>query len=149
MKRKGFKSRINNSFLAIFTIVVLFLFYSCATNEKFLTSSVVPAARGKVKIKLDSNKNYSIDVTLSDLAEVSRLQPAKLTYIVWMVTDQEITKNIGQLKSSKSFMSKRLTGDFKTVSSVKPVRIFITAENDPDIQYPGIPVILTTDTFRP
>jgi hypothetical protein len=147
MKTIGFNNQTKNNFLAIFSIVVLFLFYSCATKVSFLTSSVVPAARGTVKIKVDNNKNYSIDITLSDLAEVSRLEPPKRTYIVWMVTDQEITKNIGQLKSSKGFMSKRLTGEFKTVSSVKPIKIFITAEDDPNIQYPGNLVVLTTDSF--
>jgi hypothetical protein len=136
-------------FSVIVIIAVMFLFSSCATKVSFLTSSVVPAARGSVKIKVDNNKNYSIDITLSDLAEVSRLEPAKSTYIVWMVTEQEVTKNIGQLNSSKGFMSKQLKGSFKTVSSVKPIKIFITAEDDPNIQYPGNLVVLTTDSFQP
>ena len=86
---------------------------------------------------MDNNNNYAIDISLTDLAEVTRLQPSKLTYIVWMVTDQELTKNIGQLHSSKGIISKQLKGNFKTVSSFKPVKIFITAEDDPNIQYPG------------
>lgn len=138
-----------NSFLSIFIIAVAILLNSCATKVSFLTSSVVPAARGTVKIKVDNNKNYSIDITLSDLAEVSRLDPPKRTYIVWMVTEHDVTKNIGQLNSSKGFMSKRLKGSFKTVSTEKPVKIFITAEDDQNTQYPGNLVALTTDTFRP
>jgi hypothetical protein len=133
----------------IFIIIILTAFYSCSTNVKFLNSSVVPAARGTVKVKVDKNKNYAIDLSLSYLAEVSRLEPAKSAYIVWMVTDKDITKNIGQINSSKSLMSKRLKGSFKTVSSDKPTKIYITAENDPNIQYPGNMVVLTTDTFRP
>jgi hypothetical protein len=128
-------------------MIFIFSLFSCATSVNFLNSSVVPAARGSVKIKTDNNKNYVIQITLSDLAEASRLEPAKLTYIVWMITDRDLTKNIGQLNSSKGFMSKQLKGSFKTVSSDKPVKIFITAEDDAAVQYPGTQVVLSTDKF--
>jgi hypothetical protein len=145
-------TRLNNLkrkiFQGIFTLVIVFLFSACATSVKFLNSSVVPAARGSVKIKSDSNKNWVIQISLTDLAESSRLQPAKLTYIVWMVTDRQMTKNIGQLKSSRGFMSKQLKGSFKTVSSDKPVRLFITAEDDAGIQDPGPQVVLSTEKFQ-
>ena len=65
-----------------------------------------------------------------------------------MVTDREITKNVGQLNSSRGIMSKQLKGSFKTVSSSRPIKIFITAEDDAGIQYPGAQVILTTDKFE-
>jgi len=45
-------------------------------------------------------------------------------------------------------MSKQLKGSFKTVSSDKPVQIFITAEDDAGIQYPGTEVILSTEKFQ-
>jgi hypothetical protein len=131
----------------IFAMILIFSLFSCATSVNFLNSAFVPAARGSVKIKTDNNKNYSIQITLSDLAEASRLQPPKLTYIVWMITDRDLTKNIGQLNSSKGFMSKQLKGSFKTVSSDKPVKIFITAEDDAAVQYPGTQVVLSTDKF--
>jgi hypothetical protein len=131
----------------IFAMILIFSLFSCATSVSFLNSAVVPAARGSVKIKTDNNKNYVIQITLSDLAEASRLQPPKLTYIVWMITDRDLTKNIGQLNSSKGFMSKQLKGSFKTVSSDKPVKIFITAEDDAAVQYPGSQVVLSTDKF--
>jgi hypothetical protein len=137
-----------NIVLGIFAVIIVFLVNSCATSVSFLNSSVVPAAQGSVKIKTDNNKNYVIQISLSNLAESTRLQPSKLTYIVWMVTDRELTKNIGQLNSSKGFMSKSLKGSFKTVSSDKPVKIFITAEDDASIQYPGTPVVLSTDKFQ-
>ena len=131
----------------IFAMIFIFSLFSCATSVSFLNSAFVPAARGSVKIKTDNNKNYVIQITLSDLAEASRLEPAKLTYIVWMITDRDLTKNIGQLNSSKGFMSKQLKGSFKTVSSDKPVKIFITAEDDAAVQYPGTQVVLSTDKF--
>ncbi len=137
-----------NILLVIFTMLIVFSFNSCATNVKFLTSSVVPAAQGSVKVKNDNNKNYVISITLANLADSKRLQPPKLIYVVWMVTDREITKNIGQIKSTSGIFSKKLKGSFKTVSSDKPVKVFITAEDDAGIQYPGTQVVLSTEKFQ-
>jgi hypothetical protein len=147
MKATRLNNLKKNILRGIFAMILIFSLFSCATSVSFLNSAFVPAARGSVKIKTDNNKNYVIQITLSDLAEASRLQPAKLTYIVWMITDRDLTKNIGQLNSSKGFMSKQLKGSFKTVSSDKPVKIFITAEDDPAVQYPGTQVVLSTDKF--
>ena len=148
MKATRLNNIRKNIILGIFAAIIVFSVNSCATSVSFLNSSVVPAAQGTVKVKTDKNKNYVIQISLSNLVESTRLQPSKLTYIVWMVTDRELTKNIGQLNSSKGFMSKALKGSFKTVSSDKPVKIFITAEDDAAIQYPGTQVVLSTDKFQ-
>lgn len=135
-------------FLAAVATMMIFSFSSCATKTSFLTSSVVPAAQGDVKVKKDGNNNYVIKVQLSNLAEPVRLEPSKNTYVVWMETDDNITKNIGQVKSSTSLLSKHLKGSFETVSSFKPKKIFITAENDANIQYPAYnDIVLTTNNF--
>ncbi len=136
-----------NIISSIFIAIVLFSATSCAKKISFLTSSVVPAAQGYVKVKNDNNKNYAISVHLTDLAEVGRLQPAKQTYVVWMETNEEATKNIGQIKSSTGFLSKQLKASFETVSSIRPIKIFITAEDDATTQYPGTQVVLSTDKF--
>lgn len=128
------------------TIMVL-PFTSCSRKMVFLNSSVVPAAQGSVKVTKDKNKNYVIKLKVSDLADVSRLQPAKKTYVVWMQTDQGKIENLGQLLSSSGFLSKQLTGHLETVSSFNPAKIFITAEDDAGIQYPGKQIILSTDKF--
>ena len=147
MKTLKWNSLTRNIFLGVLTLAILFSFGSCARTVSFLTSSVVPAARGYIKVKRDGNKNYVIQVHLSDLAEVGRLQPPKQTYVVWMVTEREETKNIGQVKSSENFVSKNLSGSFETVSSSRPTKIFITAEDDPGSQYPGTLLVLSTDKF--
>jgi hypothetical protein len=127
--------------------IVLFCISSCGTKVPFMTSSVVPAAVGKVSVKKDNNQNYSINIDLVNLAEPSRLQPAKSNYVVWMESNSNAAKNIGQVKSSNSLLSKTLKGSFNTVSVNKPTKIFITAENDGSVQYPGDMVVLTTRSF--
>jgi hypothetical protein len=113
----------------------------------FLSSSIVPAARGYVKVIRDKDENYTIQVKISNLAEVNRLQPSKQVYVVWMITDHEITRSIGQITSSTTFLSTKLKASFMMVSSSKPIKIFISAENEADAQSPSEQVILTTDRF--
>ena len=127
--------------------MMLFIFSSCARKISFQTSTFVPAAEGTVKVKKDKNNNYRISVAISNLAEPTRLQPSKNTYVVWMDTDNNRIKNIGQINSSTGFLSQKLKASFETVSSFKPIKIFITAEDDAAIQYPGMQVVLSTDHF--
>jgi hypothetical protein len=128
-------------------ILVISLCTSCSTKAAFLTSSVVPAARGDVQVTRDNNKNYVIQMDIVNLAEPERLQPPKLLYVVWMVTDQKMTKNIGQIKTSSGAFSDKLKADFKTSSAFKPVKIFITAEDDANVQYASSTVVLATSNF--
>ncbi len=136
-------------FLKTISLVFLVLIFatSCTQKLSFLNSSVVPAARGTVKVKMDDNKNHSIDIALVNLAEPERLTPPKNIYMVWMETDKGETKNIGQITTDNGTFSKTLKADFKTVTSFTPVKIFITAENDANVQSPDWQVILTTARF--
>jgi tRNA (Thr-GGU) A37 N-methylase len=146
MKTKRLNTLARNLFLGILTTMMILPFTSSAKKIPFLPSTIAPAARGYVKVKKDKNKNYVIQVHISYLAEITRIQPTKQTYLVWMVTDRDITKNIGRVKSSKN-ASNNLTGYFETVSSFQPTKIFITAEVDESVQEPCEQVVLTTDRF--
>jgi len=149
MEAKKLNTLTTKIFLGIFFLLLLLLLSteSQAKRVSFLYSSVVPAARGYVKINRDNNSNFIIKIHLIGLAEVERLEPTKLTYVVWIITDREITKNIGQLESSTSFLSQKLKASLETASSFKPVKIFITTENDASVQYPGVQVVLSTARF--
>ena len=136
------------SVLSLATALLLtLLIQSCTTKHAFSTSPIVPAAEGSVKVKKDKNSNYNIDLSVIRLADSKRLSPSKEMYIVWMETEQNGTKNIGQLKTSSGMLSKTLKSSLKTVSSFKPTKIFITAENDATVQYPGSLMVLETSSF--
>ncbi len=117
----------------------------CNKKIAFTTSPVVPAARGYVTIKKDKNDNYAIGITISNLAEVERLQGGNKAYVVWMTSDGEVAKNIGQINSGSKRFSKKLQASFNSVSTTKPTTIFITAEEDRNIQFPGNIRVLSTD----
>ena len=54
-------SLLKESIIFIAAAIILVAFSSCATRKAtFLSSAVVPAAEGTVKVKKDNNKNYTI-----------------------------------------------------------------------------------------
>lgn len=129
-------------FLVLY-FVLLLTFTSCSKKIQFENSNVVPAARGDVSVKKDKNNNYNIQMEVSYLAEPERLQPPKKYYVVWLSSsDNQIPLNIGQIVGTSKLHVK-----FESVSSSKPKRIFITAEDDASTQYPGQYVVLETDKF--
>jgi hypothetical protein len=131
--------------LGICVSFVLLALSACSKKIAFATSSVAPAARGYVKIKKDKNENYALDISISNLAEVERLQGNNKTYVVWMTSNNETAKNIGQISSSTKRFSKKLGASFHTVSTSKPTKVFITAEGDGTVLYPGSTIVLSTE----
>jgi hypothetical protein len=132
-----------------FTVVLscIFLLQGCTRKLAFTTSSVVPAAEGSVKIKKGKNNNYKIELNVIRLADPKRLNPPKDTYVVWMKTERNGIKNIGQLKTSSSLFSKTLKSSLETVTAFQPANFLVTAENNANIQQPSLQVVLKTESF--
>ena len=147
MKTNKICFKIKSISLVMVAFVSMSLFNSCSHRVSFLNSSVVPAARGSVKVSRDNNKNYVVKINIYNLAEVTRLQPPKKCYVVWMITDKQEIRNIGQIKSAEAMLSSKLTAYYESVSSFKPVRIFITAEDDASATNPDPLTVLSTSNF--
>ncbi|NEW78709.1 MAG: hypothetical protein GZ086_04635 [Gelidibacter sp.] len=129
------KSLINVLFVA-----VLVLLTSCATTVKFPVSSVTPAAEITAQKKQDKNKNYVIEVTAKNLASADRIDPSKKNYNVWIVTENNGTKNAGMLVNKNA-----KTASLKTSTPYDVKEIFITAEDQGDYSYPvGIEIARTS-----
>lgn len=128
----------------IISASIVFSLSSCARKMTFSTSSVAPAATGHVKIKKDKNKNYSIKVSLRNLAPSRKLSPPMDTYIVWAETASNGVKNIGQINTSTSLFSKKLKASLSANLPFKPVNFFISGENNQNVTYPGSMIVLTT-----
>jgi hypothetical protein len=142
MKTSRFSSETRKIFLGIITVMLMLPVTLQAQKIPFALSSVVPAAEGYVKVNKDRNNNNMIKIHIKNLAEIERLDPAMKTYVVWMVTDRETTINIGRINSSNS-----LNVNFEAVSSFKPIKIFITAEENESTEIPAEKIILSTENF--
>jgi len=142
MKTIRFNVKSKGIFLGFLAVMIMLPFSLQAKKIPFLQSSVAPAAEGYVKMKSDHNNNNVIKIRIKNLAEIERLEPAMQTYVVWMVTDDEKTENIGRISSSNN-----LKVSFEAVTSFQPIKIFITAETDESTLVPSWTVVLTTDNF--
>ena len=132
-----------------FVMLLLLTAFLCSCSRKitFNTSTAVPAAQGYVKLKTDDNGNHAVSIKIENLASPQRLRPPGEAYVVWIETRNSGVKNIGQLKSSSGLFSNSLEATLNTVTPFKPTRVFITAEERSDIQYPGAQTVLQTSQF--
>jgi hypothetical protein len=68
--------------------------------------------------------------------------------VVWLENQEGRPKNLGQINSSHETFSKKLKATFETVSSFKPTKIYITAEDESDVNYPSTMIVLQSKTIR-
>lgn len=115
-------------------IIIAFvaLISSCASTAMFPVSVIVPAAEIKATKKQDQNGNYVIELTANNLADASRLNPPMNNYSVWIVINNGVTKNMGQLSNKNG---KRAV--LKTLTPFNVKEIFITAEKQGNLTSPA------------
>ena len=113
-------------------ITIAMLSFSCANTAKFPVSTVTPAAEISATKSKDRNNNYIIQVSTKNMASADRLTPPMNNYSVWLVTDNDGTKNLGQLDNKNG-----RNGSLKATTPFDGKEIFITAEPKGDNAYPS------------
>jgi hypothetical protein len=126
---------IQTSLLSLATLLA-----GCATTAKFPISTVAPAAEISAKKTMDKNKNYVIELVALNLTSTDRLNPPKNHYNVWIVTEQNDYKNLGQVMNANA---KKVV--FKTLTPFNPKEIILTAEDEGNRLMPaGIEIARTS-----
>ncbi len=128
-------------------IITILCFSSCNRKMMFTKSVVVPAASGWVKVKKDHNGNYNINLSVRDLPAPGKLVPPREYYIVWSQTAKNGIINVGQLTTSRSMWARGYKASMNTSSTYKPRRIFISAEDNKNVNSAGTQIVLTTEDF--
>lgn len=117
---------------AVAMLALILLVTSCSTVSKFPVSTVTPAANIVVYRNHDSNGNKTITIKAKNLASTDRLTPSTQTYVAWIVLENNLAKNIGQLKIKNA-----KEAELKTLTAYDYTEIFITAEDQANAQYPS------------
>lgn len=146
MEKKNNKKnflKMKDSFRILSFIFAAILVSACSKKVVFPVSQVVPAAEAVLKVDRDDNNNYGIELEVSNLAGPERLTPARRYYVVWMVTKQHGTINIGNLD-----INRKNNGELNTSTPYEPMRVFITAEDDPKPVLPSTQVVLNSEDFK-
>ncbi len=146
MKKNNKKKRYLNmkdAFRVFSFIFAAILVSACSKKVVFPVSQVVPAAEAVLKVDEDDNNNYVIDLEVSNLADADRLTPPRRYYVVWLVTKQNGTINLGNLDTNR-----KNNGELKTTTPFEPIRVFITAEDDSKPVIPSTQVVLNSEDFK-
>ena len=134
---------MKEAFRVLSFIFAAILITACSKKVTFPVSDVVPAAEAVLKVEKDDNKNFEIDLEVSNLARPDRLTPERRHYVVWMVTKKHGTINIGNLD-----INRKNNGELNTSTAYEPIRIFITAEDDNKPVLPSTQVVLNSGEFK-
>lgn len=143
MKKNKQPLTIKDSFRVLSFIFAAIMISACSKKVTFPVSEVVPAAEAVVKVEENSNGNYEIELEVNNLAEPDRLTPDRRYYVVWMVSKKHGTINIGRLD-----INRKNNGELNTNTPYKPIRIFITAEDDKQPVIPSTQVVLDSGEFK-
>lgn len=129
-------------------LMFLFVASSCSTKIYFPDSPVVPGADPKAEVKKNKEGEYVVKLNVNNLALPERLSPPKRNYIVWVNTESQGVRNIGELKNRRGMFSNTGKASFEGSIPVRPTQIFVTAENRTDIQFAGDHTVLKSEVFR-
>ncbi len=130
---------------------------STATATTTTTTAGEPAAKETtpppveekdgMQITRDAAGNYVINLVIVNLEPVKLMKPVKEGYVVWMVNESAVTSNIGTIEGANTWTTKKDKSKFVATSSVKPSKVFITAETDLSAVNPGKQVVWSTGSF--
>lgn len=124
---------------------------SSASSESATIEAPVPSPPEEVKdgmqIKRNAEGNFIIQLVIVNLEPVKLMKPVKEGYVVWMVNPDNTISHIGTIEGANTWNTKKDVTKFESVSTVKPNKVFITAETDLKTQKPGKQVVWSTGNF--
>jgi hypothetical protein len=127
---------MHNQIKILILTFLLTMFTNCSSTTTLPISSVTPASDITVNKTKDNNNNFLLEISVANLSSPQRLSPPKSVYVVWIVTQDNNSKNIGQLKVENAKKA-----SLKTLTAFDPKEIFITAEDRGNTQTPQGPEI--------
>lgn len=112
---------------------------SAAVTLQLGSSSEIPAAEGKVKLKKNRNGNIEIKLEVKHLAPPGRIIPGASVFVVWArgLAPEAAAQNLGALKVDKNLKGK-LTAD----TAMSSFDLFITCEQSQTVTAPAAPELL-------
>src|SRR5258708_13868619 len=105
-------------------------------------TELMTQANGEAKVKAKQGKT-NIEMTVKSLEQPSKLGAELLTYVVWIVTPDGRTGNLGELLVSKNGQSK-----LSATTPPQTFSIIVTAEPYFAVRLPSEIVILESETRK-
>ena len=110
---------------------------AAASDVRLTADPSIPAAMGKAHLSKEKNGNLKLKVEVNHLAKPGALTPSRQSYVVWTQARGKEPQNRGVLK-----VNNKLEGTFEDTVSNEDFDIFITAEDNPRVEFPSEPRLL-------
>lgn len=111
---------------------------------RMMAGTATPGAQATITVKTSNNRNTELDVKARNLAGPSSLSPAENVYVVWIEPPGQPAQNEGQLRVGHNEQ-----GELHTETPYKRFQVFITAEQNAQVQMPTGPRVLSADISHP
>ncbi len=115
----------------------------CAKHVHLTPATTVPAATATANITHDSNGNTVVTLDVKHLARPENLTPPASVYIVWVQPRDGAPIKQGQLQVNDD-----LSAHFRTPTTYKTFRLFVTAENSASVTSPSGQQVLSQEVVR-
>lgn len=109
----------------------------CAKSVQFRPTALARGGTGTAKVELTYDRNNSLEIRLSNVAEPSTLKPETTRYVLW-VTDpgRQRAVNAGQLR-----VDEKKAARIQTLTPMRRFILFITVEAAGDAASPSAEII--------
>jgi len=125
--------------LAVFVLALS----GCANKARVVTTPLVPAAVGEVKVSTDDNANTNVKLEVKYLAPPSTLSPPRNAYVVWTRTGSGTPEKQGVLEIGDD-----REGEIEFITSARDFQLVVTAEDSAAVTYPSSAVTMESDVSR-
>jgi len=130
--------------LRLALVAALLLTAACNRQIRLATLPLARGGEATVRVELTYDRNNTLRIQLSNVADPSALNPAYTRYVLWVATpDRQTTVNAGQIR-----VDENRRAEMQTLTPLREFVLFITAEARGDVTTPGPDIVFQSEAIR-
>ena len=123
--------------------MVMFWPFGGGKKVQMMSGTVTPGAQGTVTVHTSGNNNVKLDIKVKNLANPASLTPPENVYVLWVQPPGQPPQNQAEIKVNGDE-----NGGLNTETSFKRFKVFITGEQNAQVQQPQGPQVLSADVAQ-
>lgn len=112
--------------------IAFMIIASCSNTANFTVSEASPETEIKAKTRVDEDNNKVLTINAKNLESPESIDSSSRAYVVWIKTDENELRNLGELHSTAEE-----TATFRTETPYEFREIIITAEERANVAEPS------------
>ena len=125
-------------------VAAMLLTAACSRQIRLATLPLARGGEATVRVELTYDRNNTLRIQLSNVADPSVLNPAYTRYVLWVATpDRQTIVNAGQIR-----VDENRRAEMQTLTPLREFVLFITAEARGDVTAPGPDIVFQSEAIR-